>query len=418
MKTYPTRLLIAVSALAVFVCASVLFNIAPKSAHAATAPKPTLEYSGWIPYWRTEAGIKDVLPHLAQLKEINPFGYTVKTDGTLYDAAGLESTTSQWGEIIKQAKAKKVRVIPTIMWSDTEAIHTVLSDPTLRSKHVDAIVTMVNKNNFDGVDIDYEGKRAEDKENYALFLKELYKKMGKKWVMCTIEARTPVDSRYLGTPPEDATMYANDLVAINKNCDRVRLMTYDQERIDLKLNAAASDKMYAPLADPAWVEKVIKLMSKDIKPSKIVLGVPTYGYIYQVIPNHDGSGYSYSKLEAFNPRYATELATSLNITPGRSPANEPFFTYVPDHLSKAGLPSQSKLSSNAPAGTPSSLLAALGAAQIVKAESKQSPFYMLTWSDNKAVADKVALAKKYKLRGVAVFKFDGGEDQAIWTVLK
>lgn len=420
MSIPSSRLLFFFSVIAVFVCALMLFNVAPKTAEGATTSvaKTPLEYSGWIPYWRTATGTQDVLPHVSQLKEVNPFGYTVKQDGSLYDAAGLEDPASRWSALIAAARAKKVRVIPTVMWSDTASIHKVLSDKTLRSKHVDAIVAMVSRNNFDGVDIDYEGKLADDKDNYSAFLKELYAKMGKKWVMCTIEARTPVDSRYLSTPPADATTYANDLVAINKYCDRVKLMTYDQDRIDLKLNAAHADTLYSPISDPAWVTKVVNLMSKDIRKSKLVLGVATYGYIYQVIPNSDGSGYSYSLLEAFNPKYATDLAKSLNITPVRSPAGELTFSYVPKELSNVGLPAQSTVSSYAPSGTPSALLAAVGAAKLVQAQSKQAPFYMLTWSDSKAIADKVALARKLGLRGVAVFKFDGGEDPAMWSVLK
>ena len=63
-------------------------------------------------------------------------------------------------------------------------------------------------------------------------------------------------------------------------------------------------------------------------------------------------------------------------------------------------------------------LAAVGALQLAKNEGKQAPFYMLVWSDSKAIADKVALARKLGVRGVSVFKFDGGSDPLMWSVLK
>src|SRR5258708_39470320 len=58
--------------------------------------KPTLaplEFSGWIPYWRQATGTQEALLHLATFKEINPFGYTVKQDGSLYDRS--EEHTSE-----------------------------------------------------------------------------------------------------------------------------------------------------------------------------------------------------------------------------------------------------------------------------------------------------------------------------------
>jgi spore germination protein YaaH len=193
-------------------------------------------------------------------------------------------------------------------------------------------------------------------------------------------------------------------------------MTYDQESADLKLNKASTG-LYTPIADPAWITKVVQLMSKDISKSKIELGVATYGYIYQVMPQSDGT-YDYTLLEAFNPRYATELAASLGITPSRNSAGELSFSYVPDTLSKHGLPTQAQVSAAAPAGTPSSLLAAVGATQLATKQNTQAPFYLLWWSDSKAIADKVALARKLGVRGVAVFKMDGGEDPNMWSVLK
>jgi hypothetical protein len=34
------------------------------------------------------------------------------------------------------------------------------------------------------------------------------------------------------------------------------------------------------------------------------------------------------------------------------------------------------------------------------------------------VAQKIAIAKQLGIRGVAIFKFDGGEDQGIWNLFK
>jgi spore germination protein YaaH len=234
--------------------------------------------------------------------------------------------------------------------------------------------------------------------------------------MCTIEARTPVDSRYLTTPPADANVYANDFVAINKYCDRVRFMTYDQQNVDVKL-AKANTGLYAPIADPAWITKVIALAKKDIKASKIELGVATYGYINQVIPNGDGSGFTYSLIQSFNPKYGTQEAALYGITPRRNSVGEIGFSYVPASTSPS-LPTQAILAALAPRGTPSALLAAEGAKAYLKSTGKQAVFQYLTWSDASAIASKIALAKKLGLRGVSVFKFDGGEDPLMWGVLK
>ena len=391
--------------------ALIISGFMPQFAHAATT---TFEVSGWLPYWRAATSTADVLPHLNKLTEINPFGYTVKNDGTLFDAANLNSATSTYEPLISAARADHVRVIPTVMWSNTGAIDKVLSSPTLRKQNVNAIVAMVKQNNFDGVDIDYEGKKASDITYFSDFLQELYTAMGNKWVDCTIEARTPPQDLNTNAPLSQI-QYANDFTAINKYCDRVRLMTYDQESIDKTLNAAAGNNIYTPVSDPKWDTAVIQLAEKTIKPSKLELGVATYGYEYNVTPYANNSGWLYDLLWSFNPGYATQLENEFHVVPMRDSAGELAFTYTPT-TTPAVLPAGT---APATSTTGNSISAAVGTAVVYAADPNALPGTVryVTWSDSVAIAQKVALAKKLGIRGVAIFKLDGGEDQNIWNVI-
>lgn len=384
-----------------------VFLVLPVSASAATISHQ--EVSGWIPYWRTATGTADVIGHLNQLTEVDPFVYTVKSDATLFDSGNM--TSDPWSTFDATAQAQKVRVIPTVMWSDGAAIQAMLSNTKSRQKLEASIVALVKANKFDGIDIDFEGKEAQTKKYFSLFLQGLYQRIGNKFVMCTIEARTPNDSRYYGTTvPPDADIYANDFVAINKYCDRVRIMAYDQQGIDLKLAAAAasSSQLYAPIADPAWVTKVVNLAAQTIKKSKIEIGVPTYGYEYDVTA-YANNEYTYDILWTFNPRYATDLATSYGVTPTRNASDEMSFTYV----------STSTATTTVPAGTiPSTALSAAAAASsFATAGNTHTTFRLVEWPDAQSIADKLALSKKLGVRGIAIFKLDGGEDPNIWNVL-
>lgn len=392
-------------------------GIAPLQAHAASSRSSSkIEVSGWIPYWRTEAGTKDAKKNLSKMTEINPFAYSVRADGSLADTAKIDG--KDWQSLFTAAEKKRVKVIPTIMWSDTENIHKILSNPTTRAAHVQAIADLVEDKDFDGIDIDYEGKKAETRIHFSAFLSELNDALGRKQLDCTIEARMPLEARFAGTPPANIE-YANDLKEVNRACDRVRIMTYDQQTADVQLNRVAREakEIYAPVADVKWVEKVVEYMGQDIDKKKMVLGIATYGYIYQIMPNTDGSGYGYIKIEAFNPGYGTQIAKQYKLTPERNRAGELSLSYVPKDQ-PAGLPTQAALARLAPRGTVSANLASAGALELARTTKQQAPVQYLTWSDSGAIKQKVDLAKKLKLAGVAIFKIDGGSDPKMWSVLK
>lgn len=383
-----------------------LLLVLPGSASAASG---NFEVTGWLPYWRASSSTKDVLPHLDMLTEVNPFVYTLKKDGTIVDNGKLDE--EPWVSFIAAAKAKKVRVIPTIMSGDGATLHALLSNATSRVKLEDDIAALVKEKGFDGIDIDFEGKKAETRPYFSTFLKGLYQRMGNKWVMCTIESRTPLDSRYYESEiPSDASIYSNDFKAINRYCDRVRIMAYDQQGIDQELVAKAetNSEVYAPVADPRWVRKTVEVASKDISKSKILIGIPTYGYEYAVTA-YAGNQYMYDILWTFNPGWATQLMAKYGVTAVRNSAGEMQFTYTPSPNEEALLPRLP---------TPNSaMVAATAASMIADSGNTNRTFRLVDWPDAQSIAGKIELAQSLGVRGVSIFKLDGGEDQGIWQVL-
>lgn len=364
-----------------FVSLSIFFAFClPVFTHAAQS----FEVAGWIPYWKADAGTNDATAHLEHFTSLMPFGYIVQDDGSLYDAFGMSNlaATSTAAVLMAAARAAKVRVVPTVMWSNSAAMDRILSSTARRIELEDRIAALAEENDFDGIDIDFESKFSRTRPYFSLFLKGLYARMGKRFVYCSIEARTPASSAYTVIP--DKITYANDYTAINKYCDRVQIMAYDQGSIDLKLNAAANQKPYVPVADSKWVQKVVELAAKTISKKKLVIGIPTYGYEYNLIPL--SQGYRYDRNWAVNPGYALSLAKDLGVTAKRNVAGEMSFVYVPTT-------------------TPQT------------ASAIPDPLHIVWWSDAGAINEKIQLAKKLGVRGVALFKIDGGEDPALWNIL-
>ena len=372
------------------------------------------ELSGWVPDWRIASATEDVLPRLGMLKSVMPFALSVTSDGKLVDRTGM-TDREPWLSFIAEAKRQGVRVVPSIMWGDGEEIHNVLSNQTKRIALEDEIAALVKAEGWDGIDIDFEAKKHETIDYFSTFLKGLYQRMGNKWVYCTIEARMPLEDRYSpgATIPPDAMDYANDYNALNKYCDRVELMTYDQGTVSVRLNEARSAP-YAPVADPGWVENIAALAAQSISKNKLILGVPTYGYEYKVTPLGGGK-FQYQRLWAFNPNYALSLAAQYGLTPKRTSANELGFTYNPNNPLAVG-PSFSNTTETQQNSTPTTSVTQNDGSQVNTI--MMQPFNFVTWADAQSIKDKVDVAHRLGLRGVAVFSMGGAEDQAMWSILK
>lgn len=377
------------------------FAFLPGVAHGATG-----EVAAWIPWWSEEAGAESALKNIRDVDIIYPFVYEVQPDGTLKNRVDFDE--KHWKDLFKKADRRKVDIMPTVMWFDGAAIDAVLSDTRARKAHIELIVAMVKANNFAGVNIDYESKLSKTKDNFSLFLKELKAALGRRDLSCTVEARTPADSRWKEVPA--VIEYANDYEAMNRYCDWVEIMAYDQQRADLKLNSERRGVPYMPVSDTEWVEKVLDLALEDFDEDKVMLGVPTYGRAWDVTVAADWYK-DYKSVASLNIPRILELADKYDAPIGRTEAGEAVITYFPeDSIWKIfnALPT--------PEGTPKGFEAAAKALMVATYADIEIPVRFVSWSDAGAIDEKLDLVKKYDLKGTALFKVDGEEDPDIWKL--
>lgn len=366
------------------------------------------EVAGWIPYWAAEAGTNSAIKHMRKLDTVHPFVFEVTADGQLINRVDFEA--DHWQRLFAKAREHRVEIIPTIAWFDGQEIDFVLKNDTLRKRHVQQIEKMVDEYDFDGVDIDYEGKLSDTIDDFSQFLKELQKALDRRQALvCTLEARTPPESLYIEVP--DTIEYANDYEEIAKHCDRIQIMAYDQQRADVELNNKRRGVPYIPVADVDWVEKVIRLALEDFDEDTVMLGVPTYGRAWDVTVASEWYR-DYTQIATLNQPRILELATKYDAPIGRTAGGEAVISYFPeDSVWKIfnQLPT--------PKGTPRGFEAAAKALLVATVADIEVPVRVVIWSDGEAIGDKIELVEKYDLRGTSFFKLDDEEDTHIWKLL-
>lgn len=167
---------------------------------------------------------------------------------------------------------------PEIGDFDQMAVHTMMTDPTLKSNHINDIISILEeKTAFAGIDVDYESLMASDKNNYASFIEDLASEVHEEGKIITTAVHTKVGPGTWFGPQ------AQDYERIGNAVDEILFMTYD-------LHWATSPTFTDPpptagcQATPDWMNDVACFAISEIEdPSKIQLGIPFYGYRWKYL---------------------------------------------------------------------------------------------------------------------------------------
>jgi spore germination protein YaaH len=216
-----------------------------------------------------------VLSNADLIKEIMPFWYTLKYDGKTKKAVitDVYKPANPSVPIIEPLTALRnagMTIIPTISdGTDKMVLANLLAKPVSREQVVDAIVATVASQNYDGIDLDFEGFAFIDPNttwkttapNWVLFVKELSAALHAQNKILSIT--TP----YLFNPAEAQKGYfVYAWAQIAPFIDRLRIMTYDY-----------STSRPGPIGPIAWTEKTVKYAISIMPASKVYLGLPGYG---------------------------------------------------------------------------------------------------------------------------------------------
>lgn len=299
---------------------SVITSVFPAINSPAIADNsPRKIFSGWIPYYSIKTSLPAAINNADLIKEVMPFWYTLKFNGKtqstvvtdLYSPANPSVPMAQTVAALRNAG---LALIPTITDGTTkDVLAGLLAKPAARTQIVQAITNMVITNNFDGVDLDFEGFAFVDSNKtwpktaplWTALVKELSTALRAQKKILSVSTPYVLDPK--GT---QRGYYVYAWADIAPYIDRLRIMTYDY-----------SVAKVGPIGPLSWTERTVQYAVTVMPASKVYVGIPGYGRdwvtaVNGVCPANVASVIKAgAKAATFVMRDAQNLAASYGVTP-------------------------------------------------------------------------------------------------------
>ena len=237
-------------------------------------------FSGWMTdystYGDTTKGqiqaMDYVVANAEMFGQILPFWYTITSATKIKDKYVTQNSIDK---AIPTATLQSlgIKVLPTITDSTKEGeLSKILGNDANRASLIKTITDLVLVNQFDGIDLNFEGFAYVDKiatwptiqPRWVKFVSELSASLHAQNKLLSVT--TP----YLLDPTTGKKGYYHYAwPEISSYIDRLNIMFYDYHKYDTKPG---------PIGPISWFEPSLIYALKTVAPYKIYLGTPNYGY--------------------------------------------------------------------------------------------------------------------------------------------
>lgn len=292
---------------------------------------------------------------ISGLDVISPTWFSISADGLMV----INNANMKY---VQDAHAKGYKVWPLFKNGDFDPDLTkkFLASKTMQDLIINQLLVYTAAFNLDGINIDFEDIYEEDRDKLTAFVKRLSDALHEQNVISSVDVTVP------GPSPNWSKCY--DRKGLAEAVDYVMVMTYDEHW--------ASSPVAGPVSSLSWVDYNLDLILNHYIPrSKLVMGIPFYAREWRETVDEQGVLKVRSKAYGMDDIQLKIKENNLK----------------PIWLEDKGL--------------------------FYTEYKKEGSRYRIWLEEERSIAKKAALVKKYDLAGAAAWR-KGFEAPHIWKVLE
>jgi spore germination protein YaaH len=257
-----------------------------RSSVKTARPKPTAGRAHAFLLASTGESFRDLQRHYRHLGTVYPTYFECRSA----DAAIVghdDPLVTRWAQL------RKIRVQARVDCQQPAALHSILTDPTVRAATMSRVVDLVRRHGYDGINIDFENGAATDRDALTAFVTDLSAQLHAIGKQLSVE----VSAKFQHTTTGRSGFY--DYEALGQVADRVFVMNWGWHWTTSAPGAPD---------DMELCRKVADYVASMPNRTRYVLGTQMYGMDWPNGggPSHRATALEYPQVQALVARYGAQ----------------------------------------------------------------------------------------------------------------